>query len=137
MASLLSPADRIRVASRKVVRVVYRRPLDSLDDLASLADPATPPALRDRMEVIQLPGYTAQEKLQIARRYLVARQLAATGLSAEQCSIGDDTLQRKASGTVQPDTFTHGTSAQRVHWFKQGYETGQIEQCDTFKAGAP
>ncbi len=51
--------------------------------------------------------------------------------------IGDDTLQRKASGTVQPDTFTHGTSAQRVHWFKQGYETGQIEQCDTFKAGAP
>jgi len=51
--------------------------------------------------------------------------------------IGDDTLQRKASGTVQPDTFTHGSSAQRVHWFKQGYETGQIEQCDTFKAGAP
>ena len=50
--------------------------------------------------------------------------------------IGDDTLQRKASGTVQPDTFTHGTSAQRVHWFKQGYQTGQIEQCDTFKAGS-
>ena len=51
--------------------------------------------------------------------------------------IGDDTLQRKASGTVQPETFTHGTSAQRVHWFKQGFETGQIEQCDTFKAGSP
>lgn len=51
--------------------------------------------------------------------------------------IGDDTLQRKASGTVQPDTFTHGTGAQRVHGFKQGYETGRIEQCDTFKAGAP
>ena len=50
--------------------------------------------------------------------------------------IGDDTLQRKASGTVQPDTFTHGTSAQRVHWFKQGYETGQIEQCDTFRVGS-
>ncbi|MFL6627730.1 MAG: neutral zinc metallopeptidase [Vitreoscilla sp.] len=51
--------------------------------------------------------------------------------------IGDDTLQRKASGTVQPETFTHGTSAQRVHWFKQGFESGQIEQCDTFKPGAP
>ncbi len=50
--------------------------------------------------------------------------------------IGDDTLQRKASGTVQPDSFTHGTSAQRVHWFKQGFETGQIDQCDTFKAGS-
>ena len=50
--------------------------------------------------------------------------------------IGDDTLQRKARGTVQPDTFTHGTSAQRVHWFRQGFESGQIEQCDTFQAGA-
>jgi ATP-dependent Lon protease len=51
-----------------------------------------PGPLRDRMEVIQLPGYTAQEKLQIARRYLVARQLTATGLTAEQCQIGDDAL---------------------------------------------
>ena len=51
-----------------------------------------PGPLRDRMEVIQLPGYTAQEKLQIARRYLVPRQLKATGLSAEQCEISDDAL---------------------------------------------
>ncbi len=51
-----------------------------------------PGPLRDRMEIIQLPGYTAQEKLQIARRYLVPRQLAATGLSAEQCEISDDAL---------------------------------------------
>jgi ATP-dependent Lon protease len=52
-----------------------------------------PGPLRDRMEVIQLPGYTAQEKLEIARRYLLARQLAAAGLAAEQCEIGDDALQ--------------------------------------------
>jgi ATP-dependent Lon protease len=51
-----------------------------------------PGPLRDRMEVIQLPGYTAQEKLQIARRYLLARQLAAAGLSAGQCELGDDVL---------------------------------------------
>jgi ATP-dependent Lon protease len=51
-----------------------------------------PGPLRDRMEIIQLPGYTAQEKLQIARRYLVARQLEATGLKAEQCGISDDAL---------------------------------------------
>jgi ATP-dependent Lon protease len=51
-----------------------------------------PGPLRDRMEVIQLPGYTAQEKLQIARRYLVARQLAAAGLKAEQLQIDDDAL---------------------------------------------
>ncbi len=52
-----------------------------------------PGPLRDRMEVIQLPGYTAQEKLQIARRYLVPRQLEASGLRAEQCEIGDDALR--------------------------------------------
>jgi ATP-dependent Lon protease len=51
-----------------------------------------PGPLRDRMEVIQLPGYTAQEKLQIARRYLVPRQLEATGVSAEQCHITDAAL---------------------------------------------
>jgi ATP-dependent Lon protease len=52
-----------------------------------------PGPLRDRMEVIQLPGYTAPEKLEIARRYLLARQLAAAGLTANQCEIGDDALQ--------------------------------------------
>ena len=51
-----------------------------------------PGPLRDRMEVIQLPGYTAEEKLQIARRYLVGRQLAATGLKPEQCEITDEAL---------------------------------------------
>jgi ATP-dependent Lon protease len=52
-----------------------------------------PGPLRDRMEVIQLPGYTAEEKLQIARRYLVPRQLEATGITAEQCEITDDALE--------------------------------------------
>ena len=51
-----------------------------------------PGPLRDRMEVIELPGYTAQEKLQIARRYLVPRRLAAAGLSPSSCEIGDDAL---------------------------------------------
>jgi ATP-dependent Lon protease len=51
-----------------------------------------PGPLRDRMEIIQLPGYTAQEKLQIARRYLVPRRLEATGLGADQCEISDDAL---------------------------------------------
>ncbi|MEO8134313.1 MAG: S16 family serine protease, partial [Betaproteobacteria bacterium] len=58
---------------------------------ANLLD-TIPGPLRDRMEIIQLPGYTAQEKLQIARRYLVARQLEATGLKAGQCAITDEAL---------------------------------------------
>ena len=51
-----------------------------------------PGPLRDRMEIIQLPGYTAQEKLQIARRYLVPRQLEATGLKPAQCELSDEAL---------------------------------------------
>jgi len=48
--------------------------------------------------------------------------------------IGDDTLQRRARGTVVPDTFTHGTSAQRVAWFKRGAELASIAGCNTFGA---
>ena len=48
--------------------------------------------------------------------------------------IGDDTLQRHAQGTVVPESFTHGTSAQRVRWFKQGWQSGQVDQCNTFSA---
>ncbi len=47
--------------------------------------------------------------------------------------IGDDTLQRQSQGTVVPESFTHGSSAQRVSWFKRGSDSGRIVQCDTFK----
>lgn len=46
--------------------------------------------------------------------------------------IGDDTLQRNAGRTVQPHTFTHGTSEQRMRWFKTGYVSGRMADCDTF-----
>lgn len=49
-------------------------------------------------------------------------------------AIGDDRLQKQATGTVVPDAFTHGTSAQRVYWFKKGYETGDLSQGDTFNS---
>ena len=51
-------------------------------------------------------------------------------------AIGDDRLQQEATGHVSPDSFTHGTSAQRVYWFKKGYETGDIKQGNTFAEGA-
>ena len=46
--------------------------------------------------------------------------------------IGDDTLQKEAQGYTVPDTFTHGTSAQRMYWFNKGYQTGDIRLSDTF-----
>ena len=47
-------------------------------------------------------------------------------------AIGDDRLQKRGQGYVVPESFTHGTSAQRVEWFKRGIQTGDISQCDTF-----
>ena len=49
-------------------------------------------------------------------------------------AIGDDRLQKESHGRVVPDAFTHGTSAQRMHWFKKGYETGDLRQGDTFNS---
>lgn len=46
--------------------------------------------------------------------------------------IGDDYLQKRATGQVVPDSFTHGSSEQRMHWFQVGLKTGDISQCDTF-----
>jgi predicted metalloprotease len=49
-------------------------------------------------------------------------------------AVGDDTLQQQAQGRVVPDSFTHGTSAQRVRWFRAGFDGGDISSCDTFHA---
>jgi predicted metalloprotease len=51
-------------------------------------------------------------------------------------AIGDDRLQRSAQGYVVPESFTHGTSAQRRNWFQRGFDSGDPESCDTFAAGA-
>src|SRR5574343_681609 len=59
-----------------------------------------------------------------------ALEAALTAASA----IGDDRLQQQAQGRIVPESFTHGSSAQRVRWFKRGFESGDMNQCNTFKA---
>jgi predicted metalloprotease len=49
-------------------------------------------------------------------------------------AIGDDRLQQQAQGRIVPESFTHGSSAQRVRWFRKGFESGDMQQCNTFKA---
>ncbi len=58
----------------------------------------------------------------------------AGGLRAA-ASVGDDTLEKQAQGYAVPDSFTHGTSAQRERWFQRGLANGDMDQCDTFGAG--
>lgn len=57
-------------------------------------------------------------------------EAALTAASA----IGDDRLQQQSQGQIVPDSFTHGSSAQRVRWFRRGFESGDMNQCNTFKA---
>ena len=70
----------------------------------------------------------------------VERQLLDPGdleeALAAATAIGDDRLQREAGRQVVPDSFTHGSSAQRVKWFRKGFESGQLGDCDTFAAGS-
>jgi uncharacterized protein len=68
-----------------------------------------------------------------ARKILQPGDLES-GLNAAS-AVGDDTLQKREQGTVVPDSFTHGTSAQRVRWFRRGFDAGKIDNCDTFSAG--
>lgn len=51
-------------------------------------------------------------------------------------AIGDDRLQQQAQGRIVPESFTHGTSEQRVRWFKRGFDSGDMNQCNTFKAAS-
>ena len=69
---------------------------------------------------------------QQAKNWLEQGDIESAVNAAEQ--IGDDALQRQQTGTVRPDAFTHGSSAQRVRWFTQGFKTGSVQGCNTFNA---
>ncbi len=73
-----------------------------------------------------------QERQRALPRHAGDRDVDA-GLRAAS-AVGDDTLEKQSQGVVVPDSFTHGTSAQRVRWFKRGLDSGDIDQCDTFGA---
>jgi predicted metalloprotease len=73
-------------------------------------------------------GHDAQK----ARQILESGDIEE-GLNAAS-QIGDDNMQRRTQGTIVPESFTHGTSAQRVAWFKRGLQTGSVSQCNTFEA---
>jgi predicted metalloprotease len=75
-------------------------------------------------------GRRADEMSQILEPGEAEQAIAAAS------AIGDDRLQRQSGGTVVPDSFTHGSSAQRVRWFQRGFESGDPRQCNTFKAAA-
>jgi predicted metalloprotease len=98
-------------------------------------DPARVNALQVRMELQAdcLAGVWASLNNKVKSR-LEAGDIEE-GLRAAS-AIGDDTLQRQTQGRVVPESFTHGSSEQRVRWFSKGFETGQTQACDTFGASS-
>ena len=97
--------------------------------------PATKNELSVRMELqadcfAGIWGHSTRQ-----RRLLETGDLeSALGAAA---AVGDDRLQRQATGRVNPERWTHGSSRQRAYWFKRGFDTGSVDQCDTFSNAGP
>lgn len=108
---------------------------DKVQELKESSDETDANALQVRMELQAdcLAGVWANLNDQVKKRLQPGD--VEEGLNAAS-QIGDDMMQRRQQGTVVPDAFTHGSSAQRVRWFKRGLETGEVAQCDTFNASS-
>ncbi|MGK3968968.1 neutral zinc metallopeptidase [Sorangium sp. So ce118] len=99
------------------------------------ARPSDRNALSVRME-LQADCFAGIWAHSTAKRDLLEAGDAEEALQAAS-AIGDDRLQKSATGRVNPETWTHGSSAQRVAWFKRGMQGGRMEDCDTFAEGSP
>ena len=109
---------------------------ERVDRLRARASDAQANALSVRLELqadcfAGLWAHDAQAARQILEQGDVEEALNAAS------QIGDDSLQHRSQGTVVPESFTHGSSAQRVTWFKRGLQTGSVAQCNTFEARQP
>jgi predicted metalloprotease len=106
---------------------------DKVDRLHGRVSAAQANAMSVRLE-LQADCYAGiwAHNAQQARQWLESGDLEEALNAASQ--IGDDTLQRNAGAAVAPESFTHGSSAQRVRWFRRGFDSGALAQCNTFEA---
>ncbi len=106
---------------------------ERVDAMRRRAGEAEANALSVRMELQAdcFAGVWARHTEQ-AQQFLERGDLES-GLNAA-AAVGDDRLQRRSGGMVVPESFTHGSSAQRVRWFRRGFESGEVRQCDSFGA---
>ena len=107
--------------------------MDKVDKLRSSSTPTQNNALSVRVELQADCFAGVWAKNADKARSILESGDVETALNAAT-AIGDDALQKQAQGYVVPDSFTHGTSAQRVRWFKRGLDSGQVSACNTFDA---
>jgi predicted metalloprotease len=112
--SLLGIAGKVRAAQRR--------------------DPSRQNALSVRME-LQADCLAGAWAKTVGDRSLLDAGDVEQGLAAA-AAVGDDRIQRAATGRVRPESFTHGSAEQRARWFRAGYQAGTVKACDTFQADA-
>ena len=114
--TLLGVADKVQALKQQAMRS---------------GDQARANAFQVRMELQAdcLAGVWASLNDQVKNRLEPGDVEAGLNAAAK---IGDDTLQKRTQGQVVPESFTHGSSQQRVRWFKKGLESGRMQACDTF-----
>ena len=105
--------------------------MDQVQQMRSRSGDAEGNALSVRLE-LQADCYAGLWALHAERAKPVLEAGDVEEALGAASAIGDDRLQRQAQGTVVPESFTHGTSAQRVEWFKRGLQQGSVQSCDTF-----
>ena len=106
--------------------------LDKVQELKQRADDeatANQIQVRTELQADCLAGVWANLNDQMKKRLQPGDIEEALNAASQ---IGDDMIQKRMTGRVVPDAFTHGTAAQRVHWFKAGFESGRMDACDTF-----
>ncbi len=107
---------------------------DRVDDMQRRMSEVEANKLSVRLE-LQADFFAGVFAKHIQRQNLLEEGDIEEALNAAS-AIGDDAIQRQSSGYVVPDSFTHGTSEQRIRWFRKGFETGDIRQGDTFSASS-
>jgi predicted metalloprotease len=108
--------------------------LDKVEDAKQSASKSGRNALSVRVELMAdcLAGVWANNSNQ---KYKFLEEGDVENAMNAASAIGDDRLQKQSQGFAIPDSFTHGSSAQRTRWFMTGLKSGQIKSCDTFRAG--
>lgn len=108
---------------------------EKVQELKSRSDETTANQIQVRMELQAdcLAGVWANVNHQVKNRLQPGDVEEALNAATQ---IGDDMIQRKMTGRVVPDAFTHGSAAQRVRWFRTGLESGRMEVCDTFNTSS-
>ena len=109
--------------------------MDKVQARMQRGDERTANALSVRLE-LQADCYAGVWGYYAQKRNLIDANDVESGLRAA-AAVGDDAIQKRTQGYVVPDSFTHGTAAQRTHWFRVGLDSGDLRDCDTFRSGTP